>query len=174
MKNGDRVVPRLNRVVEAFDKSDLPVFFTRDWHPPNHISFVSQGGPWPPHCVQGSRGAEFHPSLRIPQSATIISKGDKPRFEAYSGFTGTDLEERLKALDVDEVLIGGLTTDYCVKESSLEALRAGFAVNVLEDCVMPVNVRPGDGARALREMRKEGAKLATSRTAIKRAAGARQ
>jgi len=174
VKNGDRVVPRLNKVVEAFDKSGLPVFFTRDWHPSNHISFVGQGGRWPPHCVQGTRGAEFHPGLRIPHGATIISKGDKPRFEAYSGFQGTDLEERLKALDVDEVLIGGLTTDYCVKESSLDALRAGFAVDVLEDCVMPVNVRPGDGARALREMQKEGAKLTTSKTAIKRAAGTQQ
>ena len=174
MKDGDSVVPRLDRVIEAFDRAGLPIFFTRDWHPADHISFTSQGGIWPPHCVQNSLGAEFHQDLEVPQNATIISKGDKPRLEAYSGFQGTDLENRLKALGVDEVFIGGLATDYCVKESSLDALRAGFAVDVMEDCVKAVNVEPDDGAEALRTIRERGAKLVTSDAAIKRVAGPQQ
>jgi len=168
VKNGDKVVPRLNRTITAFVKARMPVYFTRDWHPPNHISFRSQGGIWPSHCVQSTIGAGFHPDLAVPRGATIISKADKPNTEAYSGFQGTDLESRLKKARVGEIFLGGLATDYCVKESCLDALRAGFGVNVLRDCVMAVNVKPGDGAKALKEMRWAGAKLTTSQGAIKR------
>jgi nicotinamidase/pyrazinamidase len=168
VKKGDKVVPRLNKAIAAFARAGLPIFFTRDWHPPNHISFRDQGGIWPPHCVQGTIGAGFHPDLAIPDGATIISKGDKPSAEAYSGFQGTDLERRLKRAGVKEVFLGGLATDYCVKESCLDALQRSFRVNVLRDCVMAVNVKPGDGAKALREMRRAGAKLTTSQAAIKR------
>ena len=174
VQDGDKVVPVLNRVIDAFSKSDLPIFFTRDWHPRNHVSFRDQGGIWPPHCVQGTPGAEFQPDLKVPRGTTVISKGDKAGFEAYSGFQGTDLEKRLKALGVDEVFIGGLTTDYCVRTSSLDALQAGLAVNVMEDCTRAVNVRPGDGARALAEIQKAGARLTTTRDAIGRVAGAQQ
>jgi nicotinamidase/pyrazinamidase len=174
VKDGDRVVPRLDKVIEAFDRAGLPIIFTRDWHPADHVSFRSQGGIWPPHCVQNSLGAEFHPDLEVPQSSTIISKGDKPKLEAYSGFQGTDLEKRLRALGVDEVFIGGLATDYCVKETSLDALRAGLSVKVMEDCIMAVNVRPGDGAVALRAIQEQGAKIVTSDAAIKRVAGPQQ
>ena len=174
MPDGDKIIPRLNKVIEAFSKSNRPIFFTRDWHPSDHISFKHQGGIWPPHCIQGTRGAEFHPDLEMPQGATIISKGDKPRLEAYSGFQGTDLGKRLRLLGVEEVFIGGLTTDYCVKESTKDALHAGLAVKVLEDCMMAVEVRPGDGARALGEMQRAGARLATSRDAINDVAGAQQ
>jgi nicotinamidase/pyrazinamidase len=174
VKDGDKVVPRLDKVIEAFERAGLPIFFTRDWHPANHISFRSQGGIWPPHCVQNTLGAEFHQDLKVPQGATVISKGDKPKLEAYSGFQATDLEKRLKAKGVDEVFIGGLATDYCVKESSLDALRAGFAVELMQDCVMPVNVRPGDGDEALRAIRKQGAKIVNSDGVIKRVAGPQQ
>ena len=174
VRYGDQVVPRLNRTVEAFEKAGFPLFFTRDWHPPNHISFRSRGGPWPPHCVQGSRGAGFHPDLLVPEGAVIISKGDEPSKEAYSGFQGTDLEARLKRLGVEQVFVGGLATDYCVKETALDARRAGFAVEVLKDCVRPVDVRPGDGAKALKEMRKAGAKLTTSSKALDRLASTQQ
>ena len=149
IRHGNQVVPRLNRAVKAFEEAGLPLFFTRDWHPPNHISFRSRGGPWPPHCVQDSPGAEFHPDLLVPEGAVIIIKGDKPSKEAYSGFQGTDLKARLKRLGVEQVFVGGLATDYCVKETALDARRAGFAVEVLKDCVMPVDARPGDGAKAL-------------------------
>ena len=165
------MVRRLNKAIAAFAKAGLPIFFTRDWHPPNHVSFRDQGGIWPPHCVQGTIGAGFHQNLAIPAGATIISKGDKPDTEAYSGFQGTDLETRLKKAGVKEIFLGGLATDYCVKESCLDAVRAGFAVNVLRDCVMAVNVKPSDGAEALKQMRGAGAKLTTSQTAIKRLGG---
>jgi len=174
VKEGDAVVPGLNRVVAAAEESGLPVFCTRDWHPPDHMSFRSQGGVWPPHCVQGTPGAEFHPDLRIPTGAVVISKGDNPRAEAYSCFQGTDLETRLKKLGVDEVIIGGLTTDYCVRESALDALKAGFAVEVLEDCTRAVDVKPGDGARALADIRKAGAKLTTSTGVIRQLASTQQ
>jgi nicotinamidase/pyrazinamidase len=170
VKNGDTVVPRLNKVIRVAEAAGVPIFYTRDWHPRNHMSFREQGGPWPPHCVQGTQGAEFHPGLQVPADAAVISKGNNPRREAYSGFQGTDLSRRLKALGVDEVFIGGLTTDYCVKESSLDALHDGFAVDVLTDCTKAVNVRPGDGQRALQAARKAGAKLTTSRGAMKRLA----
>ena len=172
VRNGDAVVPRLNKVIFFFYDSGFTYFYTRDWHPRNHMSFREQGGIWPPHCVQGTRGAQFHQDLKVPSTAVVISKGDKPRKEAYSGFQGTDLSKRLKALGVDELFIGGLTTDYCVKESSLDALHDGFAVAVMTDCTRAVNVRPGDGRRALLTAKKAGAKLTTSGAAIKRLAGA--
>jgi nicotinamidase/pyrazinamidase len=167
VRHGDQVVPRLNGIIRTFEESGLPIFFTRDWHPLDHVSFRSKKGPWPPHCVQGSAGANFHPELDVPHDAEIISKGDRPSEEAYSGFQGTDLEARLKRLGVDELFVGGLATDYCVKETTLDALRAGFDVEVLKDCVKPVDVKQGDGARALAEMQKEGARLTTSVKATK-------
>lgn len=167
VRGGDEVVPNLNRVVASFEKAHLPVFFTRDWHPPNHVSFRDRGGPWPSHCVQGTRGAEFHPGLRLPHDAAVISKGDRPSKEAYSGFQGTDLGARLKKLGVDEILVGGLATDYCVKETALDARRAGFNVTVLEDCVRAVEAKQGDGERALEEMQKAGASLTKSSAAVR-------
>ena len=174
VKNGDEVVPGLNRVIEAFERRSLPIFFTRDWHPADHISFRSRGGAWPPHCVQGTPGAEFQPSLKVPAAAVIISKGSSRDVEAYSGFQGTDLEERLRRLGVDEIFLGGLTTDYCVRESTLDARKAGFSVTVMKDCTRAVDTRTGDGDRALADMRKAGAKLATSSEALKRLAGTQQ
>jgi nicotinamidase/pyrazinamidase len=174
VKNGDQVVPEINRIIDAFDRHGLPIFFTRDWHPPNHVSFKSQGGNWPPHCVQGSTGAEFHPALRIPLRAAIISKGDVPEEEAYSGFQGTDLETRLRKLGIEEIILCGLTTDYCVKESALDALRAGFKVSVIRDCIRAVDVKPGDGAMALSAMKKAGAKITVSSSVVKQLASTQQ
>lgn len=166
------MVPRLNEVIRAFEGAKLPILLTRDWHPPNHISFKARGGPWPPHCVRGTKGAEFHPDLTIPQDATIISKGDRPDAEAYSGFQGTNLGAQLLARGVKEIIIGGLTTDYCVRESTLDALKLGLRVEVLKDCIRGVDVHPGDSERALAEIVEKGAKLATSTEAIRLAAGA--
>jgi nicotinamidase/pyrazinamidase len=162
VNDGDKVVPPLNEVIGAFSKAGLPIYFTRDWHPSNHISFKSLGGPWPQHCVQNTLGAEFNPDLRVPPSAIIISKGDKPLVEAYSGFQGTRLEESLKESGVEELFIGGLTTDYCVRETVKDARSAGFAVSVLDDCVRAVAVKRGDGANALGDMQKMGARLTSS------------
>ena len=156
--HGDEIVPRLNAVIEAFERASLPMFFTRDWHPPNHISFKALGGRWPPHCVMETRGAEFHPMLKVPMGAVVVSKGSRADAEAYSGFQGTDLERRLKDSGVGEIVIGGLATDYCVKESALDALAAGLKVDVLEDCVMGVDLQEGDSERALRRVEESGAR----------------
>lgn len=174
VKGGDEVIPALNQVISTCERIGIPVYYTRDWHPPNHMSFKARGGPWPPHCVQGTPGAEFHPSLRVPLGAIVISKGDDPDAEAYSAFQGTDLEKRLKEVEVDTIILGGLTTDYCVKESTLDARRAGFEVEVLEDCTRAVNVKPEDGAKALAAIREAGAKLTTAAQSIKELASTQQ
>lgn len=174
MKGGDAVVPGLNRVIAVAEVVGVPVFFTRDWHPPDHMSFRAQGGIWPPHCVQNSAGAEFHPALAVPSDAVVISKGDDPSAEAYSGFQGTDLAQRLKALKTSDVVLGGLTTDYCVKQTSLDALHAGFRVEVMGDCIRAVDVKPGDGRKAVTEIARAGAKITDSTRAIKKMASTQQ
>lgn len=155
---GDAVVPVLNRWIERFTARRLPVYATRDWHPPNHCSFREQGGPWPPHCVAGTEGAAFAPGLKLPPDAVIVSKATEPDREAYSGFQGTDLAERLRAQGVRRLFVGGLATDYCVLSTVRDALREGFEVVLIEDAVRAVDVQPGDGARALEEMRRLGAR----------------
>jgi nicotinamidase/pyrazinamidase len=171
VKNGDKIVPKLNKLAQFFTRQHLPIFFTRDWHPLNHISFEAQGGPWPAHCVQGTNGAEFHPKLSVPEGAMIINKGFDPKREAYSGFQGTGLAAQLRNLGVNEVLIGGLATDYCVKETALDAMKEGFRVDVLTDCVEGVNVHSRDSKLALRKLSEMGAKLVSSSETFKLAQG---
>lgn len=171
---GDQVVGPLNRTIDAFIKAGLPVFFTRDWHPTNHISFNSRGGPWAPHCIQGTKGAEFHPDLLVPSSATVVSKGGNSDREAYSGFQGTDLAERLTGLGVREVVLGGLTTDYCVKQTAADAIQAGLRVRIMEDSIKPVDLHRGDGEKALSQLRQQGATISTSSEEIRRLASTQQ
>lgn len=156
--DGDKVVPILNQYIDKFLLAKAPIFLTRDWHPSNHVSFKEQGGIWPPHCVQNTEGAKFHPELNMPEGATIMSKATKPEQEAYSGFEGTDLARRLRELRVERVLIGGLATDYCVKNTVLDALGRGFEVYLLEDASRGVEVKKGDSERAVQEMLQKGAK----------------
>ena len=167
VKGGDRVVARLNRVTSAFHQAGLPIFFTRDWHPRNHCSFRDRGGTWPSHCVAGTPGAEFHPDLQVPLGSIIISKATDPNEDAYSGFQGTELEAELRRVGADELFIGGLATDYCVKQTCLGALERGFAASVMTDCVKGVNLSTGDSEAALRAMSSRGAKLVTSADAIR-------
>jgi len=174
VRESDEVVPRINKVVMAFEHGRIPIFFTRDWHPSNHVSFKGQGGIWPPHCVQESAGAEFHPALRIPIRSIVISKGIDSRVEAYSGFQGTDLEVRLKKMGVVDVFLCGLATDYCVKMTAIDARHAGFAVEVIRDCIGAVDARPGDGAKAISEMREAGATITQASAVIKKMAGTQQ
>jgi len=155
--DGDKVVPILNKYVEKFTKAGFPMIFTRDWHPPDHSSFKPQGGPWPAHCVQNSKGAEFHEELILPPGAEIVSKADK-KDEAYSFFQGTDLARELHHRGITKLLVGGLATDYCVKETVLDGLKHGFDVYYLDDASLGVNVRPKDSELALAEMAKHGAK----------------
>lgn len=156
---GDAVIGPLNRCMEEFTRRGLPVFASRDWHPRDHCSFAAQGGPWPPHCVAGTPGAAFAAGLRLPASAEIVSKALRPEADAYSAFQGTELAARLRALGVRRVFVGGLATDYCVRATVLDALAAGFEAVVLADAVRAVDVRPGDGVRALEEMAARGAQL---------------
>ncbi len=155
--DGDQVVPVLNACLERFAELGLPVFATRDWHPPDHCSFVDQGGTWPPHCVRETPGAAFADDLQLADDVTIVSKATSPGADAYSGFEGTDLAERLAAAGARRTFIGGLATDYCVLATVRDALAAGFDVVVLEDAVRAVDVEPGDGDRALATMRELGA-----------------
>jgi nicotinamidase/pyrazinamidase len=156
--DGDAVVPVLNSYIAIFVAVGAPVFMTRDWHPADHSSFAAQGGPWPPHCVQNTGGAAFHPKLAMPEGARVVSAGYLPEAEGYSGFEGTDLAEQLRALSVRRLLVGGLATDYCVKSTVIEALSKGFEVHVLVDAVRGVEVQPGDSRRAMEEMRSHGAR----------------
>lgn len=156
---GDRVVVPLSRYVELFSRRGLPIFFTRDWHPPEHCSFRERGGIWPVHCVAGTPGAEFHPGLPVPAGATVVSKAASPDREAYSGFQGTGLEEEMRARGVRRILVGGLATDYCVKATVLDGLRAGFRVVLLCDAARAVELKPGDGDRAIEEMEAAGAAM---------------
>jgi nicotinamidase/pyrazinamidase len=154
---GDAVIPVLNRYLALWRERGLPVFATRDWHPPAHCSFREQGGPWPPHCVAGSHGAEFPSALDLPPTAVVISKGDAPDRDSYSGFQETALHERLRAAGVRRVFVGGLATDYCVLATVRDAAALGYAVRVLTDAVKAVDVHPGDGQRAQDEMARLGA-----------------
>lgn len=155
--DGDRIVPVLQRHLERFERAGRPILFTRDWHPADHMSFRAQGGPWPPHCVAGTPGAGFAPGLDLPAAAQLVSKGTRPDAEAYSGFEGTGLAARLRQQGVQRLFVGGLATDYCVRATVLDALREGFEVLLLGDAVRAVDVRPGDGERALRDMLQAGA-----------------
>jgi nicotinamidase/pyrazinamidase len=154
---GGAIVPVLNRYLAAFRGRSLPVVATRDWHPAGHCSFRERGGPWPPHCVAGTAGAQFVAGLALPPDAIVVSKATEPDQEAYSTFAGTDLDRQLRARGVTRIFIGGLATDYCVRHTVRDARRLGYAVCVLGDAIRAVDVRPGDGASAKDEMRSAGA-----------------
>ena len=156
---GDQVVPVLNRWIEEARRKNIPIYFTRDWHPAGHVSFKERGGPWPPHCVQGMAGASFHPDLRLPADAEIVSKGYELDKDSYSAFGGTNLREKLRQAGVKRIWIGGLAQDYCVRETSLDAIREGFEVHVIVAGTRAVNVQPQDGQRALDDVLRAGAIL---------------
>ena len=152
VSHGDAVVPVLNRMIDVFMAQGLPVVATRDWHPQAHCSFGEQGGPWPPHCVAGTQGAAFAAALRLPADAVVISKATTPDKDAYSGFEGADLDQRLRGVGVRRLFVGGLATDYCVLNTVRDALRLGYDVCLLSDAIRAVDVQSGDGQRAEAEM----------------------
>ncbi len=161
VRDGDTIVPQLNRYIDKFREKQLPIIATRDWHPPNHCSFKPQGGPWPPHCIAGTPGAQFAEGLRLSPDTVIISKATEPDQDAYSGFEHTDLEQQLKRMGVRRLFVGGLTTDYCVLNTVKDAIDKGFDVVLLTDAIRAVNAQPGDEAKALDEMRRLGARFIT-------------
>ena len=160
--DGDKVVPALNRYIERFKTANMPIFATRDWHPEKTGHFKTFGGVWPPHCIQGTRGADFHAHLALPADAAIISKGMGCDEDSYSGFQGTDvrgikLAELLRRCGAARLFVGGLATDYCVKHTVLDGLKEGFKVVLLEDAVRGVDLKPGDSEQAIAEMIRAGA-----------------
>lgn len=157
---GDAVVAPLNRAIAAFQEASLPIFASRDHHPPDHCSFRPRGGPWPVHCVAETRGAAFADALHLPAETLVVSKATTADLDAYSAFETTDLRERLRSAGVNRLFVGGLATDYCVKETVLDGLAAGFDVVVLMDAVRAVEIEPGDGDRAIEQMRAAGAVIA--------------
>lgn len=159
---GNEIIPVLNRCIALFATKKLPVYASRDWHPPDHLSFHAQGGPWPVHCVANTHGAEFSPDLKLPPDTMIVNKADTRDREAYSVFSSTDFDRRLKLAGVRRIFIGGLATDYCVLNTAKDAHALGYEFFVLTDAVRAVDVQPGDGERALAEMRRVGARLIVS------------
>jgi nicotinamidase-related amidase len=150
---GDAVVDVINRITPLYSI----VFATQDLHPPNHSSFIGQGGPWPAHCVQGTRGAEFHPGLDTSRFDEVVQKGTDVATDGYSGFAGTNLAERLWARGAKRVFVCGLATDYCVRATVMEAIGNGFETVVVTDAIRAVDVNAGDGAKALEEIVAGGA-----------------
>ncbi|NLG49818.1 MAG: isochorismatase family protein [Chloroflexi bacterium] len=162
----DMIIPRVNEYVRLFEEHPHPIFYTRDWHPPETTHFVTQGGPWPPHCVQGTWGAAFHPDMHIPQEAIILSKGMDPHEDAYSGFHARDdqghyLEELLLKYEVMHVYVCGLALDYCVKWSCIDAANKGFHMYPLIDATRAVNVKIHDAELAVEEIVRVGGTLLT-------------
>jgi nicotinamidase/pyrazinamidase len=160
---GDRIVPVINRLMPLFPF----VFATEDWHPANHISFKERGGPWPPHCIQQTKGAELHPEIDRAEIDLLLRKAITPDRDAYSGFeardeAGRSLDEALKQSGVTRLYVVGLATDYCVRATVLDGLKNGYEVLVVADAIRAVEVAEGDGQRAMEEMVEKGARLVAS------------
>lgn len=153
--DGDAVVPVINRWLDAARRAGVPTVLSRDWHPPNHLSFRAQGGEWPAHCVQETDGAAFHPDLKQPADARIVTKGDRLEKDQYSAFDETGLGAELGRLGVRRVWIAGLAEDVCVRATVLDALAQGFEVRLIAAGTRPVTAEGGAGARD--EMRRAGA-----------------
>ena len=158
VERGDEVVAPLNRLIDEFLQRGAPVYKSRDWHPATTKHFAKYGGTWPVHCVQNTYGAEFHPALRDDPRVIVVSKGLGDT-DCYSAFDETDLAAQLHEQGIEEVLVGGLATDYCVKNTVLDALKHSFKVKALKDAMRAVDLQPGDGERALEEMRAAGAEI---------------
>ncbi len=163
---GDKIVPVINRYIKIFQKKKMPVFATRDWHPPRTKHFKDFGGIWPVHCIQNTPGAAFHQKLKLPKDAILLYKGMDPQEDAYSAFqaedaSGTTLPKLLKLYGLQELYIAGLATDYCVRFSARDALSEGFKVKILIDAIKGVNLQPKDSENAIKEIVKLGAKKIT-------------
>jgi nicotinamidase/pyrazinamidase len=168
-KDTSSLISPLNYVIASCMRSGILCVFTRDWHPPDHCSFHSQGGPWPPHCIQGTLGAEFADDLQFPDSGLVIDieKDSNTRNMGYSAFENTNLAAELRNRHIQEIAACGIATEYCVKATVMDALRSGFRVSVLTDLVRPIDISPNDSSKALAEMIASGAMLLTSNEWLK-------
>jgi nicotinamidase/pyrazinamidase len=159
---GDLVMPILSTWAAAAEDAGIPIFVSRDWHPPKTAHFQAYGGIWPPHCVMGTPGAEFHPLLRLPENVIIVSKGMGETEDAYSAFQARDaagalLRGLLEEAHVEHLYLGGLATDYCVKFSALDGLANGLRMTLVTDGIRAVNLQPTDGESAIQAMHAAGA-----------------
>jgi nicotinamidase/pyrazinamidase len=159
VKDGDKIIPVINQLIPRFEI----VVYSRDWHPQDHISFADPpqftDKSWPVHCVANTRGADFHSDLLFTLNALIIEKGYEAGKEVYSAFEDTPLARSLHKLGVDTVFITGMATDYCVKETALDALKEGLQTYIVQDACKGVDNPPGTAAEALEEIKRAGAKI---------------
>ena len=166
VEHGDLVVPVLNAYSKRFQALQMPIYASRDWHPSVTKHFEEFGGLWPPHCIQGTPGADFHPDLILPDQENIVTTGDGSEDQGYSAFDGhfldgTTLAGRLERDGVEHLYVGGLATDYCVRASALDARKTGIEVTLLLDAVRGVELNHGDSEKAIQEMRSAGINIAT-------------
>ena len=168
VSRAEEIVPVVNRLIPWFRH----VFATQDWHPADHCSFGTQGGPWPVHCVQNTSGAELHPRLDLPKTTAYFRKASARDSDSYSEFAGVDangrgLDEVLRNLCIRTLYVAGLATDYCVRATVLDARKLGYRVYAVVDAMRAVEVSPGDGETALNEMRNAGAYLVASQDVLR-------
>lgn len=159
MPKGNTIIEGVNQVMKYFSL----IAASQDWHPTHHCSFRAQGGPWPPHCIQNTTGAELHAGLDHSKIHLRIHKGEHTDRDAYSAFQETSLAEALRERKIKRVFVAGLATDYCVKMTALDALKNKFKTVILTDLVRAINARPGDGEGALRDIQRAGGVLTPSR-----------
>ena len=162
----EMILPVLNDYIGKFSASNLTIIATRDWHPVVTLHFEQYGGKWPLHCIANTSGAQFYPDLLLPEQAIVISKGMRPEDDSYSAFQGIDstgrlLEEILRDHKITTLSICGLTTDYCIKYSTLHALQRGLRVVLLLDAIKGLNLLPSDSIRSIDEMIRAGADVVT-------------
>lgn len=168
---GDEIFAPINKMIKDAHVAGIMVVITRDWHPVGMTGhFAGFGGQWPAHCVQGTEGAEFHPDLFLDGNAIVVDKGAEHGENAYSGFAGKaegkTLSEILSGENVGTVYVAGLATDYCVKETVLDAVRYGFNTFLIADCCRAVNINPDDGEKAIKEMKGVGATVINSKDIV--------
>ena len=157
--NSDTIIPVINEYIKFFEKEGALVVYTRDWHPENHISFKENGGIWPKHCVQNTKGAEFHKDVYLPKDYLIISKAFEPNIEAYSAFENTNLHLELQKRNIKNLYVCGVATDYCVLQTVLSALELGYNVWLLVDAIKGVDINPNDSEEAIKKMINKGVEL---------------
>lgn len=154
---GELVIPPINTLIALYRAHRLPIYASRDWHPAEHCSFTAQGGPWPPHCVAGDEGARFASDMRLPEDAIVVSKADTAEADAYSAFSGTGLAGEMSGRGIRRVAVCGLATDYCVLNTVLDGIKAGFEVLLVPEAIRAVDIQPGDGDHAMARMLVAGA-----------------
>lgn len=157
VEDGDMMATRLSDMSMLFHANNGRVFASQEWHPTTHSSFRDNGGTWPTHCVRGTKGAEFHPNLRLPIGSIIIRKGEDPAKTGFSAFEDSSLNSHLRRLEIKRVFIGGIPTEYSVQHTVVDAIQNGFATHLLTDGVSGFNANPDDSDRAIESMVANGA-----------------